>query len=289
MALTVSSRYHVPAAVLSYIVGVSPNSTLINGLGRYVGGPQSELAVVNVQHGKRYRFRLVTMSCESNFVFSIDGHNLTVIEADGILTEPLLVDSLQVLPGQRYSVVLNATQSVGNYWIRALPSTTNATFAGGLNSAILRYSGAPNQDPTTKLTTSTMALLEQNLHTLINPGVPGTPGYGQADINLNITVTNLGGAFYMNNARYRSPTVPVLLQILSGAQQATDLMPNGSVIVLGPNKVVELTMNIASFGLLVSFIRSSCPCSCLRRVQHPIHLHGVRTCQRAFYSQKSLT
>jgi len=255
--ITLADWYHIAAPVLSYMIGVNPNSSLINGLGRYVGGPQSELAVVNVQHGKRYRFRLVAMSCESNFNFSIDGHNLTVIEADGILTEPLLVDSLQVLPGQRYSVILNATQSVGNYWIRALPSTTNATFAGGLNSAILRYSGAPNQDPTTQQSEGVIPLLEQNLHTLINPGVPGVPGYGNADINLNITVTNLGGAFYMNGARYRSPSVPVLLQILSGEQHPMDLMPNGSVIVLEHNKVVELTVNIASFGL-----------------PHPIHLHG---------------
>jgi len=31
----------------------NPNSTLINGLGRYEGGPATDLAVVNVQQGKR--------------------------------------------------------------------------------------------------------------------------------------------------------------------------------------------------------------------------------------------
>lgn len=32
----------------------APNSTLINGLGRYKGGPASPLAVVNVAFGLRY-------------------------------------------------------------------------------------------------------------------------------------------------------------------------------------------------------------------------------------------
>jgi iron transport multicopper oxidase len=197
------------------------------------------------------------MSCDPSFLFSIDGHNLTVIEADGQLTEPLIVDSLQVFPGQRYSVILNATQPVGNYWIRALPSTAGATFAGGLNSAILRYSGAPSQDPATTHTPGLMPLLEQNLHALIDPGAPGIPEYGEADINIEIAANNIGGVFYINGFRYRPPSVPVLLQILSGAQQATDLMPNGSVYVLEPNKVVELTVRTLGFG-----------------GPHPVHLHG---------------
>ena len=225
----------------------------------------SELAVINVEYGKRYRFRLFGMSCDPNFLFSIDGHNLTVIEADGRLTEPLLVDSLQVFAGQRYSVIMNATQPVDNYWVRALPNTpiTLATFSGGLSSAILRYSGAPSQDPTTNYSAAVMPLLEQNLHALINPGAPGIPEYGKADINIELSSSNIGGVYYINGVRYRPPTVPVLLQILSGAQQATDLLPNGSVYVLEPNKVVELTMNVVDFGGPVSSHFSSPLCSYL--------------------------
>ncbi|KAH0826913.1 laccase [Lanmaoa asiatica] len=234
--------YHITSPVLNHFIGVVANSTLINGLGRYTGGPTSELAVINVEQGKRYRFRLIAMSCDPNFTFSIDGHNLTVIEADGISTEPLLVDSLQILAGQRYSIILNATQPVDNYWVRALPNIAGATFSGGTSSAILRYSGAASQDPTTNQTPSVLPLLEPNLHTLVNPGAPGIPVYGQADINIGITVNNIGGAFFLNGVRYRSPTVPVLLQILSGAQQAS----------LPPAKRERL----------------------LTLVQHPIHLHG---------------
>lgn len=39
-------------------------------------------------------------------MFSIDGHTMTVIEADGQNTEPLQVDTIQILAAQRYSFVV---------------------------------------------------------------------------------------------------------------------------------------------------------------------------------------
>ncbi|OJA21637.1 hypothetical protein AZE42_10149 [Rhizopogon vesiculosus] len=257
--ITLADWYHTVAPVLNHFIGVHVSSSLINGAGRYQGGPLTDLAVINVEHGKRYRLRLIGLSCHSNFIFSVDYHDMKVIEADGEETEPLLVDSLQILPGQRYSVVLEANQPVDNYWLRALPDIANATFSGGQNVAIVRYKGAPIADPTRNDTmNSTMPLVETNLHALIDPGVPGIPGYGNADINL-MMVMNLSdhGIYTVNNVTYLPPTVPVLLQILSGAQEATDLLPSGSVYVLQPNKVVELTMQIAYAG-----------------GPHPIHIHG---------------
>jgi iron transport multicopper oxidase len=46
------------------------------------------------------------MACDPGYVFSIDGHSLTIIEADGENTKPLTVDALQIFAGQRYSVVV---------------------------------------------------------------------------------------------------------------------------------------------------------------------------------------
>lgn len=74
-----------------------PASTLVNGQGRWWQDPTAALSVVNVQQGKRYRLRLVSLSCDPSFTFSIDGHQLTVIEADGVETQPLNVDSLEIL------------------------------------------------------------------------------------------------------------------------------------------------------------------------------------------------
>ena len=152
-----------------------------------------------------------------------------------------MVDEIWILAGQRYSVVLVADQPVDNYWIRSLPNITDGSSEGGMNSAILRYRGTSKAYPTTTETETKAPLKEEHLRALINPGALGIPGYGNADINLNLTVVNNDGTFYVNGVSYRPPTVPVLLQILSGPQDPPQLLPNGSVIVLGANKVVELT------------------------------------------------
>ena len=47
------------------------------------------------------------MSCDPNFTFSIDSHNFTVIEVDGVNSEALEVDSIQIFAGQRYSIVVS--------------------------------------------------------------------------------------------------------------------------------------------------------------------------------------
>jgi iron transport multicopper oxidase len=105
------------------------NSTLINGKGTYPGGPSNiSLAVVNVQAGKRwvsyllcdracfdgsghitsYRFRLVSISCDPSFTFSIDGHQMTIIEVEGTNVQPLQVDSINIFVGMHgsYHLVL---------------------------------------------------------------------------------------------------------------------------------------------------------------------------------------
>jgi len=47
-----------------------------------------------------YRFRLVSISCDPNFTFSIDDHTMTIIEVDGTNVKPLRVDSIQILAGK---------------------------------------------------------------------------------------------------------------------------------------------------------------------------------------------
>ena len=63
-----------------------------------------------------------------------------------------------------------ANQTVDNYWIRANPNLGTTGFANGINSAILRYSGADEVEPTTTQTDATAALTETALVPLENPG-----------------------------------------------------------------------------------------------------------------------
>ena len=157
-----------------------------------------------------------------------------------------MVDSIQIYTGQRYSFILIANQPVANYWIRANPNSGNTGFAGGINSAILRYQGAPvDKDPNMIQTTNSNPLLEQNLHPLnFFATVPGSPHLGGADMSINVDfMFNFTAfTFVVNGVPFIPPTAPVLLQILSGARTAQELLPSGSLYVLPSNKVIELTI-----------------------------------------------
>lgn len=95
--------------------------------------------------------------------------------------------------------------------------------------------------------------------------MPGAPEKGGADININLAVTfvrmsqamspflissyvlslsqdPLIEKFRVNGVPFESPTVPVLLQILSGVSNASQLLPSGSVYGLERNKTVEITI-----------------------------------------------
>ena len=165
---------------------------------------------------------------------------MTIIEVDGTEVHPVQVDSIPILVGQRYSVVVTADQPAGNYWIRSLSNQPNVTFDGGQNMAILRYEGAPEEDPTSDAGPYELSFDEGNLHPLTNPGAPGIPEIGKADVNL-VLAPGFTSDYTLGNVTYVAPPVPVLLQILSGARQASELLPNGSIYVLPQNKVIEIS------------------------------------------------
>ena len=101
---------------------------------------------------------------------------------------------------------------------------------------------------------------------------PGKPFPGGADININLdvklvsnifpvrwTTFDTSGAqspdftqFLVNGFTFVPPTVPVLLQILSGATNPSQLMPAKSIYGLDPNKSVEITIPAGALGGPVS-------------------------------------
>ncbi|PGH13136.1 hypothetical protein AJ79_03843 [Helicocarpus griseus UAMH5409] len=103
--------------------------------------------------GKKHRIRVIDSQVDGWMRFSVDGHKLTVIAADFVPLVPYEAESILLAPGQRYDVIVEANQPVGNYWMRAIYMTA----CNGLKidnndiTAIVRYEGADaNEYPTTE-------------------------------------------------------------------------------------------------------------------------------------------
>ncbi|KAI9295381.1 hypothetical protein K502DRAFT_324355 [Neoconidiobolus thromboides FSU 785] len=103
-------------------------------------------SVINVKPNKTYRLRLIGANGYSLFTYNIEGHDLTIIEADGTLIDPIKVDRVELSSGQRYSVLLKTNKKVDNYYMytqvsdELRPEARKPVAKNGV--AILHYDGA---------------------------------------------------------------------------------------------------------------------------------------------------
>ncbi|KAL0543278.1 hypothetical protein IC582_018369 [Cucumis melo] len=128
-----------------------PDSLLIQGRGRFncsVLGSSSGtcnssstecvLYPLTVVPGKTYRLRVSSLTSLSALSFQIEGHSMTVVEADGHYVEPFQVNNLFIYSGETYSVLIKADQDPSrNYWITTNVVSRSRTTPPGL--AIFNY------------------------------------------------------------------------------------------------------------------------------------------------------
>lgn len=144
-------------------------------------------SVTSVQKGKKYRIRLIDSSVDGWMKFTIDGHKLTVIAADFVPIEPYETDAVILTSGQRYDVVVEADQDVGNYWMRVVYQTAcnGLTIDNDDIRGILRYEGADIADPTTSQWKISNSCGDEPYDKLV-PYVKKTVGNAAAQKNLNV-------------------------------------------------------------------------------------------------------
>ncbi|XP_046357778.2 laccase-5-like [Haliotis rufescens] len=124
-------------------------SGLINGKGRlydkFGGHNDAPLSIFTVRPNQLYRFRVIAAGHLYPFRVSVHGHELTIVASDGYDLRPEVAESFIINPGERIDFILNTTNAVDNYWIRA------QTLEKGVDhkaEAILRYERAPDAEPT---------------------------------------------------------------------------------------------------------------------------------------------
>ena len=80
----------------------------------------NENATITFEPGKTYRLRIVNSGAFAGFYFWIDDHEMRIIEADGVETEPYTVNQINIGVAQRYSVLVTAKNDTSsNYAIHA--------------------------------------------------------------------------------------------------------------------------------------------------------------------------
>jgi iron transport multicopper oxidase len=137
----------------------------------------------------------------------------------------------------------------------------NTIFAGGINSAILRYGTASDDDPTTSDTSGLNPMVEWKLVPYFSPAAPGPADINSAQVHkvtLNFTLDTTKYRYALNGVDTTLPYIPVLSQILQGAT-ASQLVPTHQYVSLPANSVIQLT--IPGGGPAPD-------------THHPIHLHG---------------
>jgi len=129
--------------------GAAPEMTniLINGTGQFGFGPKPPKYTLWLDPGKAHLLILVNTAVDTTFVFSIDDHELEVIEMDFVPIKPYRTNNIKIGIGQRYHVIVHGFENpykaerYGNYWMRAVPARKCSKFAFGPDQqmGIVRY------------------------------------------------------------------------------------------------------------------------------------------------------
>ncbi|CAJ2504677.1 Uu.00g120710.m01.CDS01 [Anthostomella pinea] len=128
------------------------DNVLFNGKNINPVGSGGEYSKLTFTPGKRHRLRFINPSVEHNYQVSIVGHNMTVISTDFVPVNSFSTDNVFLGVGQRVDVTIDASRTIGNYWMNVTMYANN--FCGSsvntFPAAIVQYAGAPNTNPTDK-------------------------------------------------------------------------------------------------------------------------------------------
>ncbi|KAJ5587200.1 Iron transport multicopper oxidase fetC [Penicillium hispanicum] len=222
---------------------------------------------IAVQPGKTYLLRLLNVGAFVGQYFYIEDHNFTIVEIDGVYTEPTEASLLYIAVAQRYSILVTTkVLTEKNYPIVTVAdSSLLDSIPASLqlnNTNWLEYNPQAAYPQAVMTVNSSSDLYPyDDINLVPHDRMPLLP---DADMVINVTVymEDVGsGASYsfLNNISYTKPKVPTLYSVLSSGDLATNPAIYGNnthSVILEHNSVVDIVLNNADTG------------------SHPFHLHG---------------
>jgi FtsP/CotA-like multicopper oxidase with cupredoxin domain len=223
-------------------------------------GERFELPV-KFEPGKTYLLRLINGAIQSTYKFFIDGHELEVIGMDFTNIVPYKTDIVNIQIGQRYMVLVKASQPAGNYWMRADNQAACSRTTQGLDiKGIVRYAGAEDATapPTTTAYNYTTECVDEPLASLVPMAklnaFPSDQRFTDA-VTVAPNSENLFKWYLSGTTFYSKYEDPTLVRVIA----------NNTAPTYSGNLILDLP-DMGKWIYII--IQSAIP------LNHPIHLHG---------------
>lgn len=283
-----------------------PQSLLIQGKGKFncsglttdpkvcnASNPECSPYVLTAIPGKTYRLRVSSLTSLSALSFQIEGHNMTVVEADGHYVEPFVVNNLFIYSGETYSVLLKTDQNPSrNYWIQTnIVSRPPKTFPG---LAILNYypnhpkRSPPMSPPVGPNWDDVVPRLAQSLSIKARKGLGRAPPQTSDRVIVLLNTQNQVDGFRkwsVNNVSFHHPKTPYLISLKYNLTDQFDQNPppdgydfvNYDIFTnhSNPNATTSNGIYRLKFNTTVDIILQNANTMNPNNSEtHPWHLHG---------------
>ncbi|KAL7413963.1 Cupredoxin [Mrakia frigida] len=252
----------VPESSLLYVASngsyLVPQADLAQGTG------VSDRATINFVPGKTYRLRFINMSALAMFHVWMDGHDMQIIEADGVELTPYPVENFPIAVAQRYSVLVTARNDTTANWVLhadmdpQMFDQVPEDLVLGI-SATISYAESNERTEGTTLDVESLPFFDDMLMSPVEV-VAQAPSDVEIDMTFAFdTFDNGVNRAAFNQVTYRSPIVPAIFTQVSAGENASLSSTYGAQspsFVINHMDMVELNIINTDAG------------------QHPFHLHG---------------
>uniref|UniRef100_J3MZ05 L-ascorbate oxidase n=1 Tax=Oryza brachyantha TaxID=4533 RepID=J3MZ05_ORYBR len=281
-----------------------PQSLLINGRGVYncslsaasggagAGGgacnasgpecvwPTLFTAVPGKSPGKTSRLRIGSLTSLSSLSFGIEGHTMTVVEADGYYVKPVVVKNLFVYSGETYSVLVTADQDPSrSYWATSHIVSRDPTRRPPR--------APPTPPPAGPAWNDTRSRVAQSNSFVALPGhVEPPPARPDRVLLLLNTQDKIDGhtKWAINGVSLQFPATPYLVAMKHGLRSEFDQRPppdsydHKNVSISSPPQAAATVRRAAyrlALGSVVDMVLQNTVIPANNRSEtHPWHLHG---------------
>jgi FtsP/CotA-like multicopper oxidase with cupredoxin domain len=258
-----ADRLHLRAEQVSNGPPPDSDNVLFRGKNINPKGPGGAYDRLTLTPGKKHLIRLINPSVDNSFTVSLVGHTFKVITTDLVPITPVIRSSLFIGVGQRYDVIVEANQPVGNYWFNATLEAGNAC-GHSLNpypAGIIHYQGASTTAlPTNQGTPVVATCVGEKGFTPIIPRVISPALFQPSTLPFSLafpTHPDRGQVF-----EWRISNVPISVEwdhpVLEYILEGNDTFPGHINLVDVPDA------DVWTFWVLQNTFA----------LPHPIHLHG---------------